>query len=82
MSYVKSMYGSRSPDFIEGFLAAMDTYSVWLNGERFIGSPERKLWDQMKEDIIDLGGKPEDYLDLEPENEQITQADPDKTGAA
>ena len=27
MSYIKSMYGHQSPDFIKGFLAALDTYA-------------------------------------------------------
>ncbi len=35
MSYLADMYGKRDSDFIKGFLAAMDAYSVWRNGKRF-----------------------------------------------
>ena len=64
------------PDFIKGFLAAIDTYAVWHNGKRHIGSPEREMQYEMKHVVTELGGKPEDYLDLEPENEQPNPADP------
>ena len=68
MSYINSMYGHRSPDFIKGFLAALDTYAIYRNyGERFIGSPEISVHDAMKSAIIDLGGEPKDYLDLDDE---------------
>ena len=43
MGYIKDMYGLRSGDFIRGFLAAIDTYSKWQDGERFIGSPEKEV---------------------------------------
>ncbi|OEU68468.1 MAG: hypothetical protein BBJ57_07260 [Desulfobacterales bacterium PC51MH44] len=67
MSYINSMYGHRSPDFINGFLAAMDTYAVYRNGTREIGSPEINLHDAMKSAVVDLGGKPECFLDLDDE---------------
>ena len=69
MSYIKTMYGDQSHDFIKGFLAAIDTYAVWLNGERFIGSPEINIHKAMKEAVTELGGMPEDYLDLDDEYE-------------
>jgi hypothetical protein len=58
------MYGYQSPDFIKGFLAAIDTYAIHLDGERFIGSPEKTVHSAMKQAIIELGGEPKDYLDL------------------
>ena len=59
MSYIKEMYGERSYDFIEGFISAMETYAVWHNGKRFIGSPEIELRTAQREAIIELGGDPE-----------------------
>lgn len=68
MSYINSMYGHQSPDFIRGFLAAIDAYAIYRgSGERFIGSPEINVHNAMKSAIIDLGGKPKDYLDLDGE---------------
>jgi len=43
MGYIKSMYGNQDPQFIRGFLAAIDTYAVYIDGKRYIGSPEKKL---------------------------------------
>jgi hypothetical protein len=74
MSYIQSMYGNRDPDFIKGFLAAMDTYAIWHNGKRHIGSPERELLGEMIHAVTELGGKPEDYLDLKPESQQANAA--------
>lgn len=68
MPYISSMYGNQSPDFIKGFLAALDTYAIYRsNGERFIGSPEINVHKAMKSAIIDLGGEPKDFLDLDDE---------------
>jgi len=55
MGYIKDMYGSRSKDFLEGFLAAMDTYAVYRNGVREIGSPKTPLKDAIEEAKKDLG---------------------------
>lgn len=63
MGYIKSMYGSRSPEFIRGFISAIDVYAVHLDGKRWIGSPEKEAQQAMKEAIIELGDDPEEYLD-------------------
>jgi len=55
MGYIKDMYGSRSKDFVDGFIAAMDTYAVWRNGIQEIGSPEIPLKDAIENAKIELG---------------------------
>lgn len=61
MGYLKTMYGHRDKDFIKGFLAAMDTYAIWRNGQREIGSPERELKTEMKLVISEFGGDPRNF---------------------
>lgn len=56
MGYLKTMYGYRDDNFIKGFLAAMDTYAIWHSGQQWIGSPERKLKDEMRSIVSELGG--------------------------
>lgn len=54
MGYWKQMYGPRSNEFIAGAEAAIDTYAVWNNGKRWIGSPEKeakKVIEEMKRDL-------------------------------
>ncbi len=63
MGYIKSMYGDQDPRFIRGFLAAIDTYSVHLNGKRWIGSPEKEARSEMVEAVKELGDDPDVYLD-------------------
>ena len=63
MGYIEQMYGHRGPEFISGFLAAMDTYSVWHNGKRYIGSPETELKSAMREAVSELCEVPADYED-------------------
>ena len=63
MSYLATMYGKRDSAFIKGFLAAMDTYAVWYNGKRFIGSPEQELHGAMKQVIVELGDDPKNYYE-------------------
>jgi len=63
MGYIKSMYGTQSPDFIDGFLAAMDTYAVHKDGKRYIGSPEKELKSAMQEAVSELSDCPEDHED-------------------
>lgn len=63
MGYIRDFYGTRGPEFIKGFLAAMDTYSVWHNGKRHIGSPEKELKIAMKEAVGELSESPEDFND-------------------
>ena len=59
MGYLSDLYGSDVPkEFVEGFLAAMDTYAVWKDGERFIGSPERLLKPEMEKIIKEFGREP------------------------
>lgn len=55
MGYIHDMYGYRNKDFINGFLAAMDTYAVWRNGKQEIGSPEIPLKDAIEEAKKELG---------------------------
>jgi len=54
MGYINEMYGERTPDFIRGFLAAIDTYAVHLD--------EKETKIAMKEAVIELGGDPEKYM--------------------
>lgn len=67
MGDIKDMYGSRGPDFIRGFLAAIDCYAVWNSGKQWIGSPEKEAKGEMVKAILDLGGNLQDYLkEVEP----------------
>jgi hypothetical protein len=61
MGYIRDMYGSQNNDFIRGFLAALDTYSVYRNGKRWIGGPECEVKSVMKKAIIELGGDPKQF---------------------
>ncbi len=63
MGYINDMYGPREPDFVKGFLAAMDTYAVWMNGKRFIGSPEEELKTAQRQAIKELGYEVERFMD-------------------
>jgi len=54
MGYWREMYGTRSPDFIKGVLAAIDAYSIWKDGKQWIGSPEKDAREEMKEVKKDL----------------------------
>jgi hypothetical protein len=62
MGYIKEMYGDKSPDFILGFIAAIDTYAVHKEGQRWIGSPESEVRKAAEHAIIELGGDPEAYF--------------------
>ena len=64
MSYLATMYGKRDSAFIKGFLAAMDTYAVWHNGKRFIGSPKKELHDAMKQAVTELGDDLKNYSEF------------------
>lgn len=61
MGYIRNYYGIRSKEFIEGFLAAMNTYAVWKDGKQFIGSPETELKSAMKKAVSELSEGPEDF---------------------
>ena len=61
MGYIKDLYGSRNSDFINGFLAAMNVYSIRRNGHRYIGSPEKELKEEARLAITELGGDPSKY---------------------
>ena len=61
MGYIKNFYGSQGPEFIRGFLAAMETYAVQLNGERWIGSPEQELRGEQRKAVVELGDDPAEY---------------------
>jgi len=62
MGYIKDLYGDQSPEFIQGFLAAMENYAVWNNGKQWIGSPELELKSAQREAVIELGDNPDLYL--------------------
>ena len=59
MGYIRQMYGPRSKEFFQGFMAAVDTYAVWRNGTRWIGSPEQSVKQVEREARIDLLGDEE-----------------------
>lgn len=61
MGYIKTMYGTRSREFIEGFLAAMDTYAVWYSGNRCIGPLEKSLKREMIEAVKELSNSEEEH---------------------
>jgi len=60
MGYLTYMYGKRSPDFVKGFLAAMDAYSIWKDGKRYIGAGH-ELKFAMDSDVEELAEIPEDF---------------------
>jgi len=55
MGYIHDMYGNRNKDFLDGFIAAMDTYAIYRNGVMEIGSPEVPLEDAIEEAKKELG---------------------------
>jgi uncharacterized protein YbjQ (UPF0145 family) len=61
MGYIAEMYGKRSPDFVHGFLAALDTYAIWRDGIQIIGCLEESLEDVRKNAIKELAEHPEDF---------------------
>jgi len=65
MGYLRRMYGSQSDEFIRGFIAAIDTYAVYNNGKRWIGSPEIEAKEAMQEAIRELGDNTMDIDELE-----------------
>ena len=66
MGYIKDRHGHQSPDFIKGFLAAIDAYAVYRSdGKQYIGSPEQEKRVAMKKAVIELGGNLEDYFNQE-----------------
>ena len=64
MSYIRDMYGSRSEDFVRGFLAAIDTFAIWKDGKRWIGSPEKEAKLEMKRAAEELGHPDFDLRDV------------------
>ena len=62
MGYIKSMYGNQDPQFIRGFLAAIDTYAVYIDGKRYIGSPEKEIKEELVSACKELGGDPSKYV--------------------
>ena len=48
-NYWKQMYGERSKEFIEGVIAAMETYAIWHNGKQYIGVKEQPLKEAIQE---------------------------------
>ena len=61
MGYLRDMYGTRSPDFIRGFLACMELYAIWKDGKRYIGVMEEPLRSAMQDAVNELAEKPEDF---------------------
>ena len=62
MGYIKEMYGDQGPDFIRGFISAIDTYAIWKDGQRWIGSPEAEARSAMEHAITELGDDPLAYF--------------------
>jgi len=58
MSYIHDMYGYRSSDFIWGFLAAMETFAVYKDGERYIGCLNEKLRIAQERAVSELSEDP------------------------
>ena len=58
-NYWEEMYGKRSNDFIEGAIAAVETYAVYRDGVREIGAPEKPI-DKVIQDIKEGCGYKED----------------------
>ena len=54
MGYWKDTYGCRSKEFVEGVLAAIDTYAIWYNGNQYIGTRKIPIKDAMEEVKKDL----------------------------
>jgi len=63
MGYLEKMYGKRDKEFVEGFLAAMETYAVYNNGRRFIGSSETELKEAMVAAVNELSSDPELFME-------------------
>lgn len=42
-NYWKKMFGPQSEEFIKGAIAAVETYGIYRDGERQIGSPEKPI---------------------------------------
>jgi len=64
MGFAFDMYGKRSPEFIGGFLAAMDMLAVWKDGQRYVGVLEQPLKKAMQEVVNDLAEVPENFEDI------------------
>lgn len=60
MGFLSDMYGKRSPDFVDGFLAAMDCYAIWKDGKQYIGM-DRELKAEMKSAVGELAENPKDF---------------------
>jgi hypothetical protein len=58
MGHLKELYGTRSRQFINGYLAAMDNYAIWKDGGRYIGVMGKELKSAMQEVVLELS---EDY---------------------
>jgi len=61
MGYLAEMYGKKSPDFVRGFLAALDTYAIWKDGMQVIGCLNEPLKDIRENAIKELAENPEDF---------------------
>lgn len=61
MGFLGKMYGKRSPDFINGFLAGLQEYAWWKDGVQYVGSCGTTLKEAMEEVVQDLSECPEDF---------------------
>lgn len=58
MSYLKELYGTRGGQFIYGYLAAMETFAIWHDGEQYVGVMQTPLKEAMQHAVSELS---EDY---------------------
>ena len=61
MGCLFDLYGKRNPDFVRGFLAAIDHYSQYGPERRFIGSERKPTVIALNEAVRDLAEIPEDF---------------------
>jgi hypothetical protein len=59
------MYGFQNKDFLKGFLAALDAYSIWKDGKRTIGCLNTEVTAVMKYAIKEM------YVDAEKFTEEF-----------
>jgi len=54
-NYWAEMYGRRTPDFIDGVIAGVETFAVWKDGTQVVGIMERPLSEEIKDIKKGLG---------------------------
>jgi len=63
MGYLNELYGKRDPEFIKGFLAALDLCSYYHNNKKvvFDGRIRNSLFLTMRAAVNELAEIPEDF---------------------